>query len=88
MVVGSSDPFLPVATPNLSPLMLPSPTHPPVDKDAMEVIFVPPADGLYDGRFANNGWLQEMPQSLTKMLGQRGHDEPGDRESVGTCVTD
>lgn len=37
-----------------------------VDKDAMEVVFVA-ADGLYDGRFANNGWLQEMPQSLTKM---------------------
>lgn len=31
-----------------------------------EVIFAP-ADGLYDGRFANNGWLQEMPQSLTKL---------------------
>ncbi len=37
-----------------------------VDKDSLEVIFVP-ADGLYDGRFANNGWLQELPQSLTKM---------------------
>ncbi|MFK8113620.1 MAG: TAT-variant-translocated molybdopterin oxidoreductase, partial [Rubripirellula sp.] len=37
-----------------------------VDKDAIEVIFTA-ADGLYDGRFANNGWLQEMPQSLTKM---------------------
>jgi len=37
-----------------------------IDKDAMEVIFSP-ADGLYDGRFANNGWLQEMPQSITKL---------------------
>ncbi len=37
-----------------------------LDRDDFEVIFVP-ADGLYDGRFANNGWLQEMPQSLTKM---------------------
>ncbi|MGI9471775.1 MAG: TAT-variant-translocated molybdopterin oxidoreductase [Rubripirellula sp.] len=37
-----------------------------VDKNAIEVIFMP-ADGLYDGRFANNGWLQEMPQSLTKL---------------------
>ena len=35
-------------------------------KDAFEVLFVP-ADGLYDGRFANNGWLQEMPHSLTKI---------------------
>ena len=37
-----------------------------VDIDNTEVIFAP-ADGLYDGRFANNGWLQEMPQSLTKL---------------------
>ncbi|MGB7327643.1 MAG: TAT-variant-translocated molybdopterin oxidoreductase [Rubripirellula sp.] len=36
------------------------------DKDAIEILFVP-ADGLYDGRFANNGWLQELPHSLTKM---------------------
>ncbi len=37
-----------------------------IDRDDVEVVFVP-ADGLYDGRFANNGWLQEMPQSLTKI---------------------
>ncbi|NND99854.1 MAG: TAT-variant-translocated molybdopterin oxidoreductase [Pirellulaceae bacterium] len=37
-----------------------------IDQNDFEVIFVP-ADGLYDGRFANNGWLQEMPQTLTKM---------------------
>ena len=37
-----------------------------VDKNNIEVIFSP-ADGLYDGRFANNGWLQEMPQALTKL---------------------
>ncbi len=35
-------------------------------RNDFEVLFVP-ADGLYDGRFANNGWLQEMPQSLTKL---------------------
>ena len=37
-----------------------------IDQDDFEVIFVP-ADGIYDGRFANNGWLQELPQALTKM---------------------
>ena len=37
-----------------------------VDQDDFEVIFVP-ADGIYDGRFANNGWLQELPQTLTKL---------------------
>ena len=38
-----------------------------VDKDDIEIIFTP-SDGVYDGRFANNGWLQEMPQSLTKVV--------------------
>jgi len=33
---------------------------------AMEVIFRPdPA--VYDGRFANNGWMQEWPQPLTRL---------------------
>lgn len=64
MVVGSSDLS---ASGDAKPLTADAPiADPTVDKDAMEVIFVP-ADGIYDGRFANNGWLQEMPQSLTKM---------------------
>jgi molybdopterin-containing oxidoreductase family iron-sulfur binding subunit len=33
---------------------------------ALEVIFRPdPA--IYDGRFANNGWLQELPKPITKL---------------------
>ena len=36
------------------------------DQDDIEVIFQP-ADGIYDGRFANNGWLQELPQAITKL---------------------
>jgi molybdopterin-containing oxidoreductase family iron-sulfur binding subunit len=35
-------------------------------KDQFEVIFTP-SEGLYDGRFANIGWLQEMPQAITKL---------------------
>ncbi|TWT95015.1 TAT-variant-translocated molybdopterin oxidoreductase [Neorhodopirellula pilleata] len=38
----------------------------PTFKDQFEVIFTP-SEGLYDGRFANIGWLQEMPQSITKL---------------------
>lgn len=32
----------------------------------LEVVFCPD-NKLYDGRFANNGWLQELPDPLTKL---------------------
>ena len=36
------------------------------DKDNLEITFrVSPA--VYDGRFANNGWLQELPNTITKL---------------------
>ena len=34
--------------------------------DGMELAFYPSA-ALYDGRFANNGWLQEVPDPITKI---------------------
>ncbi|WP_010587455.1 TAT-variant-translocated molybdopterin oxidoreductase [Schlesneria paludicola] len=35
----------------------------------LEVVFCP-SNSTYDGRFANNGWLQETPAPLTKMTWQ------------------
>src|SRR5438477_9666079 len=33
---------------------------------SLEVVFRPDPT-LYDGRFANNGWLQELPKPVTKL---------------------
>ena len=38
----------------------------PAATDALEFIFRPDPS-VYDGRFANNGWLQELPKPLTKL---------------------
>jgi MoCo/4Fe-4S cofactor protein with predicted Tat translocation signal len=34
--------------------------------DGLELLFVPDSK-VYDGRFANNGWLQELPDPMTKL---------------------
>ena len=39
---------------------------PAQSQPALEVIFRPDPS-IYDGRFANNGWLQELPKPLTKV---------------------
>ncbi|HZZ71976.1 MAG TPA: TAT-variant-translocated molybdopterin oxidoreductase [Pirellulales bacterium] len=39
---------------------------PPPEPSGLEIVFRPDAT-LYDGRFANNGWLQELPKPLTKL---------------------
>jgi MoCo/4Fe-4S cofactor protein with predicted Tat translocation signal len=38
----------------------------PRSPQGMEIIFRPDPS-IYDGRFANNGWLQELPKPLTKL---------------------
>ena len=50
------------ALPNEDPVAVSSKD---INTDDIEIVFNV-ADGLYDGRFANNGWLQELPQSITK----------------------
>jgi molybdopterin-containing oxidoreductase family iron-sulfur binding subunit len=37
-----------------------------MSSDGLEITFHPSGD-LFDGRFANNSWLQELPDSLTKL---------------------
>jgi molybdopterin-containing oxidoreductase family iron-sulfur binding subunit len=39
---------------------------PKVGRDALEVTFAP-CPKMFDGRYANNTWLQELPDSVTKL---------------------
>ena len=39
---------------------------PPATRTDLEVVFRPDPT-VYDGRFANNGWLQELPKPITKL---------------------
>ncbi len=38
-----------------------------IDSDSVEVV-IAPSDTLYDGRFAKNVWMQELPQPMTKLV--------------------
>jgi MoCo/4Fe-4S cofactor protein with predicted Tat translocation signal len=38
----------------------------PVQAQGLEIVFRPDPH-IFDGRFANNGWLQELPKPLTKL---------------------
>ncbi len=47
-------------------MTLPQPLPQAADGQGLEVVFRPdPA--VYDGRFANNGWLQEFPRPITQL---------------------
>ena len=45
---------------------IPAPPAAMAATDGLEIVFRPDP-GLFDGRFANNGWLQEVPKPLTKL---------------------
>src|ERR1700730_13427235 len=59
-----------VANTTLTPITVASaatlPATNPTSTDTLEFIFRPDPS-VYDGRFANNGWLQELPKPLTKL---------------------
>jgi MoCo/4Fe-4S cofactor protein with predicted Tat translocation signal len=56
---------LPAANVTLNPAAAAAPSAPPADQ-GLEISFrLDPA--LWDGRFANNGWLQELPKPLTTL---------------------
>jgi molybdopterin-containing oxidoreductase family iron-sulfur binding subunit len=48
-----------------APEPAPSPAPPPAS-GGLEIIFRPDPT-IWDGRFANNGWLQELPKPITKV---------------------
>ncbi|HEX6229970.1 MAG TPA: 4Fe-4S dicluster domain-containing protein, partial [Solirubrobacterales bacterium] len=54
----------------------------------LEVVFVP-SPSLHDGRFANDGWLQELPDPLTKLTWDNpALVSPGTAEGLGIASED
>jgi molybdopterin-containing oxidoreductase family iron-sulfur binding subunit len=54
----------------------------------LEVVFLP-SPSVHDGRFANDGWLQELPDPLTKLTWDNpALVSPGTAESLGLASED
>jgi molybdopterin-containing oxidoreductase family iron-sulfur binding subunit len=57
---------LPEIVPTLVPQALAELGRSIGERTGLEVVFLP-SSSLHDGRFANDGWLQELPDPLTKL---------------------
>jgi molybdopterin-containing oxidoreductase family iron-sulfur binding subunit len=57
---------LPAKSVSVRPPAAATAAPPPADVDGLE-INLRPDPWIHDGRFANNGWLQELPRPLTKL---------------------
>jgi molybdopterin-containing oxidoreductase family iron-sulfur binding subunit len=61
---------------------------PPGGQDALEVTFHP-SPATFDGRFANNGWLQELPDAITKITWDNvAHLSPATAAELGIASGD
>jgi molybdopterin-containing oxidoreductase family iron-sulfur binding subunit len=57
-------------------------------RSGLEIVFLP-SSVLHDGRFANDGWLQELPDPLTKMTWDNpALISPGTAQSLGLANED
>ncbi|MFN0242632.1 MAG: TAT-variant-translocated molybdopterin oxidoreductase [Planctomycetota bacterium] len=56
--------------------------------EGLEIVFRPDSS-VWDGRFANNGWLQELPKPLTKLTWDNAvHVAPRTAERLGFATGD
>ena len=66
VVAGSTEPDVAVTSDPAAIARLLGEPWPAIDESAIDVAFEPDPS-ILDGRYANNGWLQEVPKPITKL---------------------